>query len=155
MVPWDTGCRPWRQCGPVPVCAHWAPSHGSGPRQAGQDAACTEGAGLSRHDSGKPDHASERGHCHHRDGASADDAVLLLTSHLIDHCSPPVWLGVMGVMKGARPRRSGPPPRARDVGDAAPGMLAHGRQVRETQGRDDLPADVQVEVLHVVDHHLG
>ena len=71
---------------------------------------------------------------------------------LIGHCSPPVWLGVM---KGARPRRSGPPPRARDVGDAAPGMLALGRQVWETQGRDDLLADVQVEVLHVVDHHLG
>ena len=71
---------------------------------------------------------------------------------MIGHCSPPVWLGVM---KGARPRRSGPPPRARDVGDAAPGMLALGRQVWETQGRDDLLADVQVEVLHVVDHHLG
>ena len=64
-------------------------------------------------------------------------------------------MGVMGVMQGARPRRSGPPPRARDAGDAAPGMLDPGRQVRETQGLDGLPADVQVEVLHSVDHHLG
>ena len=81
-------------------------------------------------------------------GAQGIDAAL----PLIGHCSPPVWVGVM---KGARPRRSGPPPRARDVGDAAPGMLALGLQVWETQGRDDLLADVQVEVLHVVDHHLG
>ena len=64
-------------------------------------------------------------------------------------------MGVMGVMKGARPRRSGPPPRARDAGDAAPGVLAPGRQVWETQGGDGLPADVQVKVLHFVDHHLG
>ena len=59
-------------------------------------------------------------------------------------------------MKGARPRRSGPPPRARDAGDAAPGISALGRQVAQTfDACDAFRPNVQVEVLHVLDHHLG
>ena len=38
---------------------------------------------------------------------------------------------------------------------ATPGVLDFGRQVRETLGLDGLRPDVQVEVVHTVDHHLG
>ena len=71
--------------------------------------------------------------------------------HIIGHCYFPVWLGVM---KGQRPRRSGPPPRVQDAGDDAPGMLAGGRQVWETQGLDAPRPDMDVQMLHILDHHL-
>ena len=51
--------------------------------------------------------------------------------------------------------RSGPPPLGPGAVGATPGVLDFGRQVRETLGLDGLRPDVQVEVVHTVDHHLG
>ena len=36
MVPWDTGCRPWRRRGAGPVCAHGSRLRGLAPVLAGQ-----------------------------------------------------------------------------------------------------------------------
>ena len=51
--------------------------------------------------------------------------------------------------------RSGPPPLGPVAGAAAPGVLALGRQAGDAESLDALRADVQVKLLHVVDHHLG
>ena len=95
-----------------------------------------------------PAMASDDAHGAHYNGASADHPVL----PFIGHCYSPVWLGVV---KGARPRRSGPAASGPGCRRRRSGSLALGRQVGDAESLDALRADVDMQLLHVLDHHLG